>query len=36
MLYALSDPGLDGDEDAGTLYEELLMADPSGVDGRSS
>jgi hypothetical protein len=35
-LYALSDPGLDGDEDAGTLYEELLMADPSGVDGRST
>jgi hypothetical protein len=35
-LYALSDPGLDGEEDAGTLYEELLMADPSGVDGRSS
>jgi hypothetical protein len=34
-LYALSEPGLDGDEDAGTLYEELLMADPSGVDGRS-
>ncbi|HEY7551554.1 MAG TPA: hypothetical protein VH913_18810 [Hyphomicrobiaceae bacterium] len=35
-LYALSDPGLDGEEDAGTLYEELLMADPSGVDGRST
>jgi hypothetical protein len=35
-LYALSEPGLDGEEDAGTLYEEILMADPTGVDGRSS
>jgi hypothetical protein len=34
-LYALSEPGVDGDEDPSTLYEELLMADPSGVDGRS-
>jgi hypothetical protein len=34
MLYALSEPGLDQDEDAGTLYEELLMADPSGKEGR--
>jgi hypothetical protein len=33
-LYALSEPGLDQDEDAGTLYEELLMADPSGMEGR--
>ena len=33
-LYALSDPGLDPDDDAGTLYEELLMADPSGKEGR--
>jgi hypothetical protein len=33
-LYALSDPGLNQDEDAGTLYEELLMADPSGMEGR--
>jgi len=33
-LYALSDPGLDQDEDASTLYEEILMADPSGLAGR--
>jgi hypothetical protein len=33
-LYSLSEPGLDEDEDAGTLYEELLMADPSGMSGR--
>ncbi len=33
-LYALSEPGLDQDEDASTLYEELLMADPSGKEGR--
>jgi hypothetical protein len=33
-LYALSDPGLGPDDDAGTLYEELLMADPSGKEGR--
>jgi hypothetical protein len=33
-LYALSEPGLDGEDDAGTLYEELLMADPSGRGGR--
>jgi hypothetical protein len=32
-LYALSDPGLDPEEDVGTLYEELLMADPTGRDG---
>jgi hypothetical protein len=34
-LYALSDPGVDEDVDPSMLYEELLMADPSGVDGRS-
>ena len=33
-LYSLSDPGLDEGEDAGTLYEELLTADPSGMEGR--
>ena len=33
-LYALSDPGLDESEEAGSLYEELLMADPSGMEGR--
>jgi hypothetical protein len=33
-FYALSDPGLDQDEDPSTLYEELLMADPSGLAGR--
>ena len=32
-LYALSDPGLEED-DVSTLYEELLMADPSGMEGR--
>jgi hypothetical protein len=35
-LYALSEPGLDREEHASTLYEELLMADPSGIDGRSA
>jgi hypothetical protein len=35
-LYALSEPGLDRDDDASTLYEELLMADPSGRNGRPS
>ena len=34
-LYALSEPGVDEDVDPSTLYEELLMADPSGIDGRS-
>jgi hypothetical protein len=34
VLYALSDPGADEEVDIGTLYEELLMADPSGMDGR--
>lgn len=33
-LYSLSEPGLDEDDDASTLYEELLMADPSGLEGR--
>lgn len=32
-LYAFSDPGLEED-DVGTLYEELLTADPSGMEGR--
>jgi hypothetical protein len=34
-LYALSEPGVDDDVDASALYEELGMADPSGVGGRS-
>ena len=33
-LYALSDPGAAEIDDIGTLYEELLMADPSGMEGR--
>lgn len=33
-LYALGDPGIDDEDDIGTLYEELLMADPSGIEGR--
>jgi len=33
-LHALSDPGLDEDDDVSMLYEELLMADPSGMEGR--
>jgi hypothetical protein len=32
-LYAFSDPGLEEDDVSG-LYEELLMADPSGMEGR--
>ncbi len=32
-LYAIGDPGVD-DGDVFTLYEELLMADPSGMEGR--
>jgi hypothetical protein len=32
--YSLSDPGVDDDTDVGGLYEELLMADPSGMEGR--
>ncbi len=31
-LFAFSDPGLEED-DVSTLYEELLMADPSGMEG---
>src|SRR5262245_43548547 len=33
-LYALGEPGLDQDADASTLYAELVMADPSGQEGR--
>ena len=33
-LFALSEPGLDAAEDPSTLYEKLLMADPSGREGR--
>jgi hypothetical protein len=33
-LYSLSDPSVDDDTDIGCLYEELLMADPSGMEGR--
>ena len=33
-LYSLSEPGSDPDDDAGMLYEELLMAEPSGTCGR--
>jgi hypothetical protein len=33
-LYSLSDPGAAEDDDVSTLYEELLMADPSGMEGR--
>jgi hypothetical protein len=29
----LDDPGIDGDENA-MLHEELLGADPSGLEGR--
>jgi hypothetical protein len=32
-LYAIEDPGVDGD-DVFMLHEELLMADPSGMEGR--
>ena len=32
-LFAFSDPGLEED-DVSSLYEELLMADPSGMEGR--
>ena len=31
-LYSLGDPGADGD-DVFMLFEELLMADPSGMEG---
>jgi hypothetical protein len=33
-LYSLSDPGAEEDDDVSTLYEELLTADPSGMEGR--
>jgi len=33
-LYSLSEPGSDPDDDLSTLYEELLMAEPSGTGGR--
>ncbi len=33
-LYSLSDPGTDEGENVSGLYEELLMADPSGMEGR--
>jgi hypothetical protein len=32
-LYGIGDPGVDGDE-VFMLHEELLMADPSGMEGR--
>lgn len=32
-LYAIGDPGVDGD-DVFMLHEELLTADPSGMEGR--
>ena len=32
-LYALEDPGVDGN-DVFMLHEDLLTADPSGLDGR--
>jgi hypothetical protein len=32
-LYALDNPGVN-DQEAGGLYEDLLGADPSGLDGR--
>lgn len=34
-LYAIADPGVDGDDVFG-LYEELLTADPRGRDGQVS
>ena len=32
-LYSIDDPGVDGN-DVFMLHEELLMADPSGMEGR--
>jgi len=32
-LYALEDPGVD-EKGAGSLYESILSADPSGREGR--
>jgi hypothetical protein len=33
-LYCLSEPGSDQQDGASTLHEELLMAEPSGTEGR--
>lgn len=33
-LYALSDPGLEEGSNSSSLYEDLLTADPSGMEGR--
>jgi hypothetical protein len=33
-LYAPSDPGIDDDANAEGLYESLLTADPTGMEGR--
>jgi len=33
-LYSLGDPGAGEVDDVVTLYEELLTADPSGMEGR--
>ena len=33
-LYSLSEPGSAPDDDVSSLYEELLMAEPSGTGGR--
>jgi hypothetical protein len=33
-LYALSDPGTEEVDNVGALYESLLSADPSGMEGR--
>jgi hypothetical protein len=33
-LYSLSDPGAGKDDDVGALYEEILTADPTGMEGR--
>jgi hypothetical protein len=33
-LFSLSEFGSDDETDLGTLYEELLIADPSGMEGR--
>ena len=33
-LYALSEPGPGPDDDVGVLYQELLIAEPSGTEAR--
>jgi hypothetical protein len=33
-LYSLSEPGSDPDDNVSSLYEELLVAEPSGTCGR--